>query len=104
MRPVGAGRQSHAEPVDGQDGARDGAHRPLSLGLSASFNPCPTKDTARTVTRMAIPGMAETYHCTCNTSRPRPIKLPQDATFGSERWRKASALSSRIATAITTLA
>ena len=51
-----------------------------------------------------MPGIAETYHCTRSTSRPRPIRLPQDATLGSDSRRKASALSSRIATAITTLA
>src|SRR5258706_6057281 len=102
MRAVGAFGQAHAEPVERQD--RVGVHRLFSLGLSASLRPWPTSDTASTVTRMAMPGIAETYHCTRSTSRPRPIKLPQDATLGSDMRRNASALSSRIVTAITTLA
>ena len=61
------------------------AHRRFSLGLSASFSPWPTSDTARTVTRIAMPGIADTYHCTRSTSRPSPMRLPQDATLGSER-------------------
>ncbi len=48
--------------------------------------------------------MAETYHCTRSTSRPRPIRLPHEATLGSESLRKASALSSKMEIAITTLA
>src|SRR6478752_3674335 len=103
MRPVGAARQAYAEMFEREDGSLI-AHRLFSLGLSASFNPWPTSDTASTVTRMAMPGIADTYHCTRNTSRPRPIRLPHDATLGSDRRRKASALSSRIETAITTLA
>ena len=81
MRPVGAARQAHAEMFEREDGGVL-AHRLFSLGLSASFRPWPTSDTASTVTRIAMPGIAETYHCTRSTSRPRPIRLPQDATFG----------------------
>ena len=92
VRPVGARRQPHAQALERQDGA----HRPFSLGFSASFSPWPTSETASTVTRIATPGMAETYHCTRSTSRPSPIRLPHEATFGSESLRKASALSSRI--------
>jgi hypothetical protein len=51
-----------------------------------------------------MPGIAETYHCTRSTSRPSPIRLPHDATLGSDSRRNASALSSSIETAITTLA
>src|ERR1700746_354394 len=104
MRPVGTFGQAYAEMLDREDGGGDLAHRLFSLGLSASLRPWPTSDTASTVTRIATPGMAETYHCTRSTSRPSPIRLPQEATLGSERCRNASALSSRIATAITTLA
>src|ERR1700712_2180324 len=101
MRSVRALGQGDAEMFDREDAV---AHRLFSLGLSASLRPWPTSDTANTVTRIAIPGMAETYHCTRSTSRPSPIRLPQEATLGSDSRRKASALSSRIATAITTLA
>src|SRR6478672_7295369 len=104
MRPVRAAGQADAEMFEREDGVVGVAHRPFSLGLSASFRPWPTSDTARTVTRIAMPGIAETYHCTRSTSRPNPIRLPHDATLGSDSRRKASALSSRIATAITTLA
>src|SRR6201982_4099904 len=104
MGGVGARGQAHAQPLDRQDRRRRLAHRRFSLGLSASFSPWPTSDTASTVIRMAMLGIAETYHCTRSTSRPSPIRLPQEATLGSERCRNASALSSRIATAITTLA
>src|SRR5581483_7583404 len=103
VRAVGARGQPYAETFDRQDRGYL-AHRRFSLGLSASLRPWPTSDTASTVTRMATPGIAETYHCTRSTSRPRPIRLPQEATFGSDRCRNASALSRRIATAITTLA
>src|SRR3954453_8191468 len=103
MRPFCAAGQADAQAIEREDGFLL-AHRPLSLGLSASLRPWPTSDTARTVTRIPMPGRAETDHCTRNPSRPRPIRLPQDATLGSDRRRKASALSSRIATAIPTLA
>src|SRR5262245_27542914 len=102
MRAIGALGQAHAEAFQAED--RLLAHRLFSLGLSASFRPWPTSETASTVTRMAMPGIAETYHCTRSTSRPRPMRLPQEATLGSESRRKASALSSRIDSAITTLA
>src|SRR4051812_33843393 len=101
MRPVRAFGQSDAEMLDRENAV---AHRLFSLGLSASLRPWPTSDTASTVIRIAMPGIAETYHCTRNTSRPSPIRLPHEATLGSDRRRKASALSSRIDTAITTLA
>src|ERR1700712_5118786 len=101
MRSFGASGQAYAEMLEREDAV---GHRLLSLGLSASLRPWPTSDTASTVTRIAMPGIAETYHCTRSTSRPRPMRLPQDATLGSDRRRNASALSSRIATAITTLA
>src|ERR1044072_6510461 len=100
MRPVGPRRQPYAQVLERQDGA----HRPLSLGFSASFSPWPTSETARTVTGIATPGIAETYHCTRSTSRPSVIRLPHGAMLGSESLRNASALSSRIHTAITTLA
>src|SRR5260364_163093 len=100
MRPVGAPGQAHGQAVERKDSF---AHRLFSLGLSASLRPWPTSDTASTVTRIAMPGIAETYHCTRSTSRPSPIRLPQEATLGSDSLKKASALSSRIATAITTL-
>src|SRR3954471_17523586 len=103
MRPVCVTRQADAQAIEREDSVVP-AHRLLSLGFSASLRPWPTSDTASTVMRMATPGIAETYHCTRSTSRPRPIRLPQDATLGSDSRRKASALSSRIATAITTLA
>src|SRR5829696_7381767 len=103
MCPVRATGQADAQAIEREDGFLL-AHRPLSLGLSASLRPWPTSDTASTVTRIAIPGIAETYHCTRSTSRPSPIRLPHDATLGSDSRRNASALSSRIETAITTLA
>src|SRR5260370_20512414 len=104
MRPGLGLRQTHAEMLEREDGCAYGAHRLFSLGLSASLRPWPTSDTASTVTRIAMPGIAETYHCTRSTSRPSPIRLPHEATLGSDSRRNASALSSRIATAITTLA
>src|SRR3954463_9655494 len=103
MRPFCAAGQADAQAIEREDGFLL-AHRLFSLGLSASLRPWPTSDTASTVTRMAMPGIAETYHCTRSTSRPRPMRLPQDATLGSDRRKNANALSSRIATAITTLA
>ena len=63
-----------------------------------------TTNIASTVSRIAAPGIADTYHWVRSTPRPWPIRLPQEATFGSDRLRKASALSMRIAVAITTLA
>src|ERR1700709_400732 len=101
MRPVRAFGQGDAKMLDREDAV---AHRLFSLGLSASLRPWPTSDTASAVTRIAMPGIAETYHCTRSTSRPSPIRLPQEATLGSDSRRKARALSSRIATAIPTLA
>src|SRR5439155_13084445 len=103
MRPVRAAGQADAQAIERED-VLFFAHRPFSLGLSASLRPWPTSDTASTVTKMAIPGIAETYHCTRSTSRPRPIRLPHDATLGSDSRRNASALSSRVETAMTTLA
>src|SRR5215207_5496809 len=103
MRPVRAAGQADAEAIERKNGLFP-AHRPFSLGLSASLRPWPTSDTASTVTRMAMPGIAETYHCTRSTSRPSPIRLPHDATLGSDSRRNASALSRSIETAITTLA
>ena len=100
LRPIRPARQGDRQALQG----KYRAHRPFSLGFSASFKPCPTRETASTVNRMATPGMAETYHCTRSTSRPRPIRLPQDVTLGSDSRRKAKALSSRMATAMTTLA
>src|SRR4051795_9713579 len=103
MPPVRALREPDAEMLERENDVLI-AHRLFSLGLSASLRPWPTSDTASTVTRMAMPGIAETYHCTRNTSRPSPIRLPHDATLGSDSRRNASALSSSIETAITTLA
>src|SRR4051795_7409874 len=103
MPPVRALREPDAEMLERENDVLV-AHRLFSLGLSASLRPWPTSDTASTVTRIAIPGIAETYHCTRSTSRPSPMRLPQEATLGSDSRRKASALSRRIATAITTLA
>src|SRR5439155_10003101 len=103
MCPIRAAGQADAQMLEREDGFLP-AHRPFSLGLSASLSPWPTSDTASTVTKMAMPGIAETYHCTRSTARPRPIRLPHDATLGSDSRRNASALSSRIETAITTLA
>src|SRR6476620_8370946 len=104
MRPVRAPGQADAELFERENGVVGVAHRLFSLGLSASLRPWPTSDTASTVRRMAMTGIADTYHCTRNTSRPSPMRLPQDATFGSDSRRNASALSSSIETAITTLA
>src|SRR6476646_9901965 len=100
MRPVAPHRQRYGELFDGEDRA----HRRFNLGLSASLRPCPTRETASTVSRMTTPGIADTYHCVRSTERPVPMRLPQDGTFGSYRLRNANALSRRIAVAMMTLA
>ena len=73
--------QADAQTLEREDGLGR-AHRLFSLGLSASLSPWPTSDTASTVSRMAMPGIAETYHCTRSTSRPSPMRLPQEGDVG----------------------
>src|SRR5882724_11362102 len=70
-----------------------------NLGLSASFNPSPTRFIPSTVSKMAMPGIAVTYHAVRSTSRPAPMIVPQLITLGSPRPRKASPASVRMAVA-----
>src|SRR5690606_8462856 len=104
VRSIGPVRQPHGQALDAQQRFGGEPNRGFSLGLSTSLRPCPTSDTARTVRRIATPGIADTYHWVRRTPRPWPMRLPHEATLGSERLRKASADSSRIASAMTTLA
>ena len=68
------------------------AHRLFSLGLSASFRPWPTSDHRQHGDQDRDAGDRRDVPLHRSTSRPSPIRLPQEATLGSDSRRNASAL------------